>query len=152
MASLEAEIDIEFVLRIGAKIKPRPLRYHFANAVGTFTDNNVDNVAVAKTGSGPRCISGMVVVGILGAPDRGYPSLRVLGRSLGELGLGDDGDLAMLGGVECKAEPGNPAANHKKVEIAAHRTARARLVLSHPESLGPEGPARKPAGFEPSAL
>ena len=89
-------------------------------------DDMLDHRAVVEARAGDHRVVDMGVEAVAFLEHRGDPALRPVGRALAERALGDHRDLARLGEVERRGQPGRARADDQDVELAAHAAASAR--------------------------
>ena len=98
------------------------------DALGTFAHDELDNIPVAKPGAGFEGVFDVQFERIFRAGHAGHAALRPSGVGRGLGAFGDDGDGALIGGLERVSQPGDAGAEDDVVKFlhAAARAARCR--------------------------
>ena len=98
--------------------------HELAHAVGTFVDQHAHGFGVAQAGAGVDRVL-VVQLGRVGfAEGRGDAALGEEGRRIVQARLGEQADMPAAGGGDRRREPGDAAAEHEHVELAAQQGAR----------------------------
>lgn len=92
----------------------------FINCLGSFFDDDLDCVLMAKSAAGIEGVCDMLFAGVTGVAksggqDGGDAALSPSGVGFEELAFGDDADAAVLGGFDGKGKAGDAGANDEEV-------------------------------------
>ena len=112
------------VLLIRAGREVRAETDEVADAVGSFVNDELDDVAVAEAGAGIERVVDVSLEGVLRAPHRGDAALSERGVADREAILGEQRDGAALGRLEREEETGDAAADHERVAFNTHEGSR----------------------------
>ena len=121
VTALAPEVVLAILLiAVASKIKVGAERDEITHAIGPLADDRFDDITVAKAGAGNEGVVGMGLEAVLGAPHRGYPTLSILARALGQAILRDDGYRAAGCALEGAGEPGYAAADDEDIGLDRH--------------------------------
>jgi hypothetical protein len=108
----------------------RPELDQLAHARRALAHGDLDRVAPAQPGPGDERVLDVVSKSSSGVPHRRDAALRVGRVGLGGVGLGDDDDAAVFGGLEREPQPGHPGPEHEEVDGIGHAGLRRAPVTS----------------------
>ena len=98
------------------------------------------HVFVTEPRAGIEGVIDMLGKGVFRAPDARNPALGPGGIGIIRLSLGDDGHLSVLGGMQCKSQPGDPRTDDNEIK-AAHE-GRSRMQTLSISRVAPKKTAR----------
>ncbi len=93
----------------------------FGDCRRTVLYHQADDRLVGEPGSGFHGVANMLGKGIVSRGNRGDAALRQAGGGGGDVALGDQGNLAMVGNLQGVGKTGNAAADHQKITDEFHR-------------------------------
>ena len=125
MATFAVQIELA-ALRL---VEFHAVMHQLFDALGRLADGHFNHIAVADAVAGNEGVGNVLVETVGVVHHGGNTALGILGRAFGGVAFGEDAHLAVGCHFECKAQPGNTGANHKKINLMTHICVVCRLLM-----------------------